>query len=343
MRYQEPIEQSAEYLRMALPYMSRQDAGLHPISYAVWYDYVACRNAELQREIDKITADGKKLSDDQTLALYNKHIIGSREQLMNQVSITLKQLLHETQHSTSEAEMQASTLGSLLEGSNHHLKEFTTPEALAEIAHQILIATRSTAESMSKVEVKLADCHKEIDKLRSDLQRVREDTRIDALTGIGNRKAFDEALEICIGEFSERSQGLCLIVADIDNFRQVNEHYGHLFGDKVIKGIAQILKLAVRGRDTVARFGGEEFAILLPDTTLSGAHRVADHIRNSTASCKIRHAVKNEIVSNITASFGVAAYIHGEPMDMFIDRAEAALFDAKTQGRNRVSVDRSAT
>jgi diguanylate cyclase len=98
----------------------------------------------------------------------------------------------------------------------------------------------------------------------------------------------------------------------------------------------------VKGRDTVARYGGEEFALILPETPLVGAGLVAEQIRLSIAASRIRMTTRDETVSNITASFGVACYCAGETPDNFIARADAALYLSKQQGRNRVSIDHPA-
>ena len=338
MRYRDPIERSAEYLRLALPLMSSQETGLHPISYAVWYEYVAGRNLSLQKEMDVHRSNGSKLSESKTAELYNKHIVGSQEKLLNEINEILDRLIHKAKESTTEAELQTSSFGNLLEGSTSRLEQTSAPEAWQEIVKQVLLAARTTADSLSKVESRLDETNKEIDKLREDLVKTREETLIDALSNIPNRRAFNDAIKLAVEERNLAGSGPCMIMMDIDHFKDINDNYGHLFGDKVIKGVAQILKLAVKGRDTVARYGGEEFAIILPETPLAGAKNVAEQIRHTIENGKIRMATRNEVVSNITASFGVACYIPGESIESFIERADLTMYRAKENGRNRVEI-----
>ncbi len=133
-------------------------------------------------------------------------------------------------------------------------------------------------------------------------------------------------------------RGPCLLIADIDNFKMVNDAYGHLFGDKVLCSVAKILKANIKGRDMAARYGGEEFVVLLPETTLDGARLLAEKIRATIGRSRIRRAENRQETAQITVSFGVASYCSGETAREFIDRADSALYASKKQGRNRVTV-----
>jgi diguanylate cyclase len=125
---------------------------------------------------------------------------------------------------------------------------------------------------------------------------------------------------------------------DIDHFKKINDTYGHLFGDKVIRAIAETLKSKVRGDDSVARLGGEEFAVMLPETDISGARTVAEHIRQSIEGGKIRRLDTKEQIGGITISIGVAAYTNGVSVVDLLDQADKALYVSKNTGRNKTSV-----
>ena len=127
-------------------------------------------------------------------------------------------------------------------------------------------------------------------------------------------------------------------MADIDHFKQVNDTYGHVFGDKVIQAVATILKHNVKGKDTAARYGGEEFVVLLPDTPIEGAHQLAENIRSLVASARVRKSMEDWAPAGFSVSLGVANYRVGESVADFIARADAALYASKSAGRNRVTV-----
>ena len=127
------------------------------------------------------------------------------------------------------------------------------------------------------------------------------------------------------------------MLADIDHFKEINDKFGHLVGDNVLKMIATTINDLTKGRDFVARFGGEEFAVILPDTPLGGAVRVAEQIRSHLEAVNWREKRTQQQIGAIKLSFGVALYRFGEPIDALIQKADKALYQSKSEGRNRVT------
>ncbi len=152
----------------------------------------------------------------------------------------------------------------------------------------------------------------------------------DALTGIKNRGEFERILSIEIGKADRYNEPLALILFDIDNFKKINDSYGHSTGDKVLKRIASTVSGLLRNIDTFARWGGEEFVILLPHTLMSGAVRTAEKIR-----CAVEE-LGGEEIPYVTVSLGVTLYRKGETTDSFLVRADRALYEAKGKGKNCV-------
>ena len=162
---------------------------------------------------------------------------------------------------------------------------------------------------------------------------------LDFLTGVPNRKAFDEKLAVCIDEAISNNEDLCLLVIDIDHFKKFNDKYGHIIGDEVLKIVARNVKEIVRGRDFLARFGGEEFVVILSQTPLSGAKTVAENIRNFFNQTKLKVVSTSKDLGKVTVSIGAAIYRYDEPIKEFIDRSDQALYFAKNTGRNRVATE----
>lgn len=158
----------------------------------------------------------------------------------------------------------------------------------------------------------------------------------DGLTGLYNHLHFHQALSAEMRSAQENGHPLSIILADLDFFKRLNDTYGHLFGDTVLKEVAGIMSLIVAAAGGIAaRYGGEEFAAILPDTSLAGAAEIARDIRRRVASHPFTAPEDGQEVK-VTMSLGVAEWVVGEAKSDFIDRADTALYRAKQEGRNRV-------
>lgn len=339
MKYNDSVEQSAEYLRLALALMSRQTAALNPLSYAVWYEYVAGINSALQARIDELTRDGRVLDDDLTAELFRRYVAEVDQETAQRVGHDLQKVMFDVSRSAAQAGSKAGEFGSALEILSTELQDTIDPSTIAaNHLTALLDHTRGMQESVSTLKTRLDDSQREIEELRQEVDRAREAALADGLTGLSNRRGFDIALSSCLAGLGPDQAGPSLLIADIDHFKHVNDHYGHLFGDKVIRAVAQILKESVKGRDTAARYGGEEFIVLLPNTPIEGAQALAEQIRRTVESCRIRRLDNQENVESITISLGVARHLPGETSDQLLTRADRALYASKDNGRNRTTV-----
>ncbi|MEN4826227.1 diguanylate cyclase [Pseudomonas sp. P39-UII1] len=168
---------------------------------------------------------------------------------------------------------------------------------------------------------------------REHLEEQRQKALIDPLTGLPNRAAWTEQVEREILEWQENGGHLAMAILDLDHFKRINDSYGHLAGDKVLKIVADQLRKRLRARDFIARFGGEEFVLLLPQTSPAAGAQVAEVLRAAIEACPF-HFKGERVV--ITASIGLSTFRSGERGDQVLKRADAALYRAKDLGRNRV-------
>lgn len=168
---------------------------------------------------------------------------------------------------------------------------------------------------------------------REHLEEQRQKALIDPLTGLPNRAAWGERLEQEISQWQQHGNTLLLAILDLDHFKRINDNYGHLAGDKVLKIIASVLRKRLRATDFIARFGGEEFVLLLPATVPAAGLKLLEHLRVSIEACPFHF--KGEPVT-ITLSMGWTAFRPGEHSDVVLKRADQALYRAKHAGRNRV-------
>jgi diguanylate cyclase len=183
----------------------------------------------------------------------------------------------------------------------------------------------------------LEESTSEITKLRDNLAEVRRDAATDALTGLGNRKAFDAALERAVAEGGAAGGSICLAVLDIDHFKRFNDTWGHQTGDQVLRYVASVLSRVGASPRFAARYGGEEFAIIFPGETASTVAPVLMEVLQEIASRNLRRRSTNEELGAITVSAGLAELKLKEGALDLVARADAALYASKRGGRNRVT------
>ncbi|MEM7685520.1 MAG: GGDEF domain-containing protein [Pseudomonadota bacterium] len=178
-----------------------------------------------------------------------------------------------------------------------------------------------------------------ITAMRESLESMREEGLRDALTALHNRRHFDQVLPKEIRRACDEGQPLSLCIADIDHFKSINDTFGHPTGDAVLRFIGSLLSENLKGRDIPVRYGGEEFAIVLPRTPRDVAMKLADHLRQQLADKRLVVSDSGESLGRITASFGIAELLPGEDPSELISRADAKLYTAKRSGRNCVVSD----
>jgi diguanylate cyclase len=182
---------------------------------------------------------------------------------------------------------------------------------------------------------RVASMEQEAKGFRDHIEEQRQKALTDPLTGLPNRAAWDERQELEVARWQRYGGELLMAVLDIDFFKRINDNYGHLAGDKVLKIIATELAKRLRKTDFIARFGGEEFVLLIPGTPLEGAQQLLETLRTAIESCPFHF--KGERVT-ITLSAGVSAFAAGERAEQVFERADQALYRAKRSGRNRIEV-----
>lgn len=178
---------------------------------------------------------------------------------------------------------------------------------------------------------RIADLERETQELHSKLDREKHGARLDPLTGAPNRKSFEEHFSQAISRHTHKGAPTAMLLWDIDDFKIINDTYGHRAGDRVLQSVAACFKASIRATDFVARIGGEEFAILLGGLTLAEAVRIANQVRAAVEGLRFHF---REIPVRVTASCGIAELKEGDTAEAVFDRADAALYQAKHTGKN---------
>jgi len=356
MEYHDTVERSTELLRKALPLMSRQAAGLHPVSYAVWYAYVADAQSALHREVDAHLAQHGTLDEAATEALYRRHLMarGPDEAVVQRVTDGVQQLLDGMSDSAAAAGDQTARYGHTLERLSAELgPDQAHPDQRPAALQEVLEHTQQMQQAMTRLQQRLDESRREIRHLRDEVRRARQESLVDALTTLANRRAFDRRLAACLAADAAvlgappAGAPVSLVVLDIDHFKRVNDSFGHAFGDQVLRAVAQVMSTLCPDGGLAARIGGEEFALVLPGRSLEQARALAERLRATVAASRIRRkgvagdgqAAAPDDIQRITVSLGVAVHAGGdESAAAFADRADRALYAAKQGGRDRVVV-----
>jgi diguanylate cyclase (GGDEF)-like protein len=199
------------------------------------------------------------------------------------------------------------------------------PASIMAAAAAMLVANRRLQSDLANAQTELQEQQRRGDALAAE-------SRTDTLTGLANRRSFDEELGRRLDQWRRHKVPVSLLMIDIDRFKQINDRYGHPAGDAVLKWVADVQSTALRQMDVAARFGGEEFAIILPGTKLADAGNVAERLRATVAAKSFQDA-QHEIP--VTVSIGVTVTTAGDDPASIVKRADEALYTAKNNGRDR--------
>ncbi|WP_088329371.1 GGDEF domain-containing protein [Lacimicrobium sp. SS2-24] len=167
--------------------------------------------------------------------------------------------------------------------------------------------------------------------LAGKTEQIRKLAETDSLTGLHNREKLDRELEQIFTDALQHEDGFSLMLLDLDHFKQINDQFGHLEGDKVLAELSDSLRTHMRQQDLLARWGGEEFVVVLPKTGIDNAAELAERLRSRIAATSIHG-------HHLTISIGVAQYQAGDTIPLLLERTDQALYEAKHKGRNRVVV-----
>lgn len=338
MKYEHDRQASEEILRLLIQRMAEHPAAFTPQNYAVWYEYVTGINPALSETITRQLDNGERLDDATIERLYLKYVSECNMDVEWALREDIQLLLRKLAESTKETDDQAHRFDTSLHAYGDTLKKNPDQARLAILINNMANDTNRMIGSMQDLQTELAVSKQKVEKLHQELQSARGEALIDPLTGILNRRGFENSVRATFADQVAVGKGLCLLMVDIDHFKAINDTYGHLFGDKVIRAVANTLKSKVRGQDSVARMGGEEFALLLAETDVAGACIVAENMRKTVEGCQIHRMDAQEKIGGITISIGVAEYASGNSLLDLLGHADKALYASKKQGRNRTTV-----
>jgi diguanylate cyclase len=331
-------ERAAGFAREALAWMSERGVPPTPDNYKLAYAYVEGQNVELKRGFDALMAVGSKFDADTMSAQHQRYFPTPGEteaaaefsaKISNEVNSVL-QLLAKASQDHSDYKQTLSSASGELEDSR------LAQDGVKALVNKMIGATRAMEARTHELENKLQTSSQEIAELRDRLEATQQDTIRDHLTGIPNRRAFDIELKSAIDATRESAEPLSIVMFDVDHFKQFNDTWGHQTGDQVLRLVANCIADNARHSDTTTRFGGEEFAVILPSTALADAVHWANQICGIVRSKRLVKKSTGGKLGVVTISAGVVKHRPGETDVQVVRRADTCLYAAKHAGRDRV-------
>lgn len=309
----------------------------YPRSFEVWYAHLSGEIPAVSLAMNAVIASSEGKVGAADIDNIYERFIGT-DRLARQAERTSLQVLGEID---GLMELVDKALGSseLYHGRLAMMSEDVPPptdrQKLREWVEALVMSTREEVTRKAQLEAQLRNSANEIRNLREALESTRAEALTDSLTGLANRRHFEEMLQKSIDQATLRREPFALVMADIDFFKKFNDAHGHLTGDQVLRLVARTMKDKFKDKAVITRFGGEEFAIILPDADLIAGKFGAETVRQALLTRELVKRSTNENLGRITISLGVAAYHRGDTAGSLVDRADQALMQAKRDGRNR--------
>ena len=308
-----------------------------PRNYEIWYVYATGYNSALNKIINETLARNGKLTEADLEQIYETYLsqIKTTDRI-DKVGARVIGEIDDVMTLIDDALGMSASYGDTLAGATKELSVAKNPDEVKAIVQSLTKSTREMRETSTALRDRLRLSKSEISDLQHSLEAIRAESLTDPLTGLGNRKYFDRSIDVAVENALANGEPLSLLMFDIDHFKSFNDSYGHLTGDQVLRLVGMSLRQTIKGQDITARYGGEEFAVVLPNTALRQALTVADHIRRAVMAKELKKKSTGEILGRVTISVGVSMLKPGDDTDSLIERADACLYAAKRNGRNRV-------
>ncbi|KXI29357.1 GGDEF domain-containing protein [Paraglaciecola hydrolytica] len=329
------FESSFAHLKQTIPLLLKHKVSALPINYALWYTYVANGSAGLKSAIDHAIQNKLPLTESKTKELYRQHLAENQEVTAWELRQSLEAMLIELSQSISDTRSETTNFKATMDNCVDDLvkveKEGLSIEEVMSLVRNLVKETQNIRRSTMSFNSALSEAQREIDVLRTQLEQSQQEALYDALTGLCNRRYFDEEL----ASHAMRPD-LFLLLVDLDHFKKINDNYGHVMGDLVLKATAKKLQACCQDGTQAFRFGGEEFAIIIPNSNFSRARSLAETMRKSIEKISVKDKRSGEVLGGISASIGLAELRKGMNPLALIEQADKQLYEAKRLGRNRV-------
>ncbi len=330
-------EYTGALAHLALRSIEQMDLPADPPSFELWYTHFGKTNPALSKAIGEIVASRGRVSLSELDQLYDRYFrvdVRERRSQTTQVSHEIDELIALFERSLKSLANNERGLSFAVE----RLDEAKTPSSIRLIADRMVEMLRLAQSDNGQLMSSLETSRTRIADLQRSIEALQAESITDALTQLANRSHFDASLARLLNDPS--AEALSLLMVDVDHFKQFNDRHGHLLGDDVLRLVSKVIRDSIRHCDLGARYGGDEFAVILPGTPLEGAIIVARKIHDGIAGRDLIRRTTGEGLGQVTVSIGVAESRLHDHSQKLIERTDKCLYDAKRQGRNQVVAER---
>ena len=327
-----------EYGMQALAHVRKHRTSAEPLAYEVWYEHVSGRHRKLSGALRSRLESGP-VTDRDLGELHANYLSSLRVSEKIGRAGADAQAHMETVLGVIGAALEslAGCDASLGDAVRRIAEPQASPQEMRASLGLVMSATRRIGEANRDLETKLRQSQASIALLQSELETTRDEAMTDGLTGLLNRRAFDEQLKARISKAGATGTPLSLLMLDIDHFKLFNDSHGHVVGDQVIRLVGSCIKGRLGTPDVPARYGGEEFAVISLGRNLPDAVSLAEDIRRKIDGYEIVQQGTQRSLGRVTVSIGATCLGADDTADRLIQRADDCLYAAKRSGRNRVS------
>ena len=314
---------------------------LYPNSYEVLYSYCAGTNTKLKEMTDRLIAANDHLTEEHIESIHKETVAPEKklDEIQLDAGKDISAELQEMSAFVDEYMAANSDYESSLNQSATNLSTVNSQDGLRDLISTLMTENQNMRNQTSELSKSLENSKEKISDLQTRLTDAIEESMKDALTELGNRRWLERGMSEVLETADLTTEEHCVVLIDLDHFKSINDNFGHLVGDKVLRFLGKLLSQNVKGSDTAARYGGEEFAILLRDCKLADAVKLMDVIRTKLESSKMVLSNSKKQIGAVTASFGVTKIVPGDDAEAIFGRADAHLYAAKENGRNQVISD----
>lgn len=318
--------------------MERHQVWPTPLNYEIWMHAVANPDGDLAIEIQRLLKRDKMITEETSGRLAVEFLPNRRfDDEVREAGDQLNRELVSVTTAIKKAQQTSKDYNSTLDIADRSLAVDVEATTVRNVVKDLSTATEVVRSENRSLEVMLERSTAEVRRLQLHLEQVRREASTDALTTLANRKAFDEEIIQLCEKADANGRPLSFAVIDIDFFKKFNDTWGHQTGDQVIRFVASVIGRVAEAPRFAARYGGEEFCIIFPNENANLVERVVDEIRDEISTRMLKRRSTNEDLGMITVSVGLAQRTQNEPVHTLIDRADAALYVSKRNGRNRIT------